>query len=166
MEIIHLLVSVSLSGITASGWLHRPYWHTLDNSHQALGDISFVQLFYWKKLCQDSWWQTSVMRWISTVGQGVTHFPIFFYPFCRRPGKKCFIESCLVSTVTCDTPHTPPLAPSPLCDSGHEKTNQALRLDSFYFGILLVRCHKQQRNLLVRFCLVIMGFPLPSFPWR
>lgn len=97
---------MSLSGINASDWLHRPYWHTLDNSHQALGDISFVQLFYWKKLCQDSWRQTSVMLWISTVGQGVTHFPIFLYPFCRRPGKKCFIESCLVSTVTCDTPHS------------------------------------------------------------
>lgn len=146
MEIIHLLVSMSLSGITlflgTSTGLTNTLW-TIATRHWVC--INFVQLFNWKKPCQDSWWHTSVLSWTSTADQGVTHFPLFlFLPLFKSWEKKCLIESC--STAKYNS-LTHPLVPFP------HRTNQALGLNNFYSGILLICCHEQWRNFLVIFWL-------------
>lgn len=122
--------------------------------------INFVQLFYWKKPCQDSCWHTSVVSWISTADQGVAHFPLFFK--CLHLFKEW---ENLFDVTAAHNSSTPRLASFPLCDSVHEGTNQAFGPNSFYSGTLMICCRAHYRNFLVRFCLLIMGFPLALLPW-
>lgn len=166
MEIIHLLVSMSLSGITlflgTSTGLTDTLW-TIATRHRVC--INFVQLFYWKKPCQDSWWHTSVLSWISTADQGVTHFPLFlFLPLFKAWEKKDHVQLSLLNTTTQHL-HLLPSYSGLQHMKSRVGLNQASGLNNFYSGILLVCCCEQWRNFLVRFCLMIMGFPLPLLPW-
>lgn len=56
--------------------------------------VDFDQLFCWKKLCQDSWWHTSVLSWISMADQTVTHFFLFYlFVSLLNPWEKLWNKS-------------------------------------------------------------------------
>lgn len=82
MEIIHLLVSLSLSGISHQ---HRPYRHTLDNSHQALCVYQLCPAFLLKEAVPGL--PVTHIWWISTADQGVTSLPFFISPSVLGLGK-------------------------------------------------------------------------------
>lgn len=115
---------------------------------------SVYQLFWWKEPCQDSCWHTSLVSWISTADQGVTHFPLsseFLHLF------KAWENAFDVTAA-----HTQQLAPFPLC-AGARGSKTSLW---FYSWTLMICCREHWRSFLVRFCWVITGFPLALLPWR
>lgn len=137
MEIIHVLVSMSLSGITQR---HRPYGHTLDNSHQALSVYQLCPAFLLREavpglpvthICAEFGFPQLTRAWPTSL---------FFY--FSKAWEKVF--DWIMSLLNTRAQHLPTLC---------------FRLNRFYSGTLLVCCREQWRNFLVRFLCADYGFP-------
>ncbi len=129
MEIIHLLVSMSLSGISlfldTSAGLVDTLW-TIATRHCVSTLSSFIE-----RSCARTPGDTH-LRWVG-FSQLTRVWPTslsFYSSLCSGPGKKCLIELCPTVAVKHNS-STPPPAPFPLFSAQANKTS--LRAHSLLF---------------------------------